>query len=68
MSYGGTIAVSTRHLCEPFAIDHEQFAICCSCPHGRNRNSPSGFMIWNERAFDRIVEIMSEGMQMHECI
>ena len=36
-------AVSTRHFSEPGAIDRDQFAPSCPCPHGSNRNARSGF-------------------------
>ena len=38
-----TKAVSTRHFSEPGAIDRDQFAPSCPCPHGSNRNARSGF-------------------------
>ena len=34
---------STRHFSEPGAIDRDQFAPSCPCPHGSNRNARSGF-------------------------
>ena len=38
-----TKAVSTRQFSEPGAIDRDQFAPSCPCPHGSNRNARSGF-------------------------
>ena len=38
-----TKAVSTRHFSEPGAIDRDQFAPSCPCPHGSNRNARSSF-------------------------
>ena len=35
-------AVSTRHFSELGAIDRDQFAPSCPCPHGGNWNARSG--------------------------
>ena len=36
------MTVSTRHVCDPFAIDRERFAAGCPCPHGRSTGRRPG--------------------------